>query len=308
MILVLGLRHPAVFQDRPAIGLLTLGLLRAAFLGTISGASGNDRHVEPSSFLIASVWTSFAFRAARHSTWVIGAALLFVSYAAISSGYRSAMAQVAILGVLAYFLKGGWRAVSLYVGSALIALTLIAMALPQHVLERQMQAMRISSILAGEEDASINQRLNEVHDVVNHIRNKWTPFEYIFGAGHGAAFVPIRSNANNINEFGTVHHVHTTPMLLFFRYGIVGALAFVALCWVTAKRFFSIRAGVRARQFHRAEACLTLAMIAYLADSLKHGVLVDPVFSYCAAGILFLEGDAPQRLSVGERAEAALES
>lgn len=300
LLLVIGLRHPAVFRDRPAITCLTVGLLGAAFLGTISDASGNARHVAPASFLIASVWTRFVFRRGNTRNWTVFAALAFISFAAISSGFRSAMVHIAMLGTLTYFLKGGLRTMSLFAAGSVIALVILVIALPQHVVDRQIQAMRISSIVAGAEDASISQRFNEAHDVLSHIRKDWGPLEFLFGAGHGAAFVPIRSNTNNITDFGTVHHIHATPVLLLFRYGVMGAAALIALCWFTARRFLAIRSDVRSGRFNRAEACLTVAMIAYLADSLKHGVLVDPVFSYCVAGMVFLEVKSPTRTALPE--------
>ena len=296
LILVVGMQFPELFRVRPTLLLLALGLLFASGVGVISTASGNARHEAPSSFLIALAWLSFVFRTSRAQAWATAGVLAYIAYASASSGYRSSMVHVAMLGAMAYFLRGGARRVATF-GAIFVGILVVAViAAPKDLLDEQIRKMRIATILDGSGDASINARFDEAYDVGQQIRKDWGAINYLVGAGHGATFVPIRSNPErNITAYGTVHNIHATPMLLFYRYGLLGATAFLLVFTLAVRRFFSIRRGVREGVIHPGETCITVALLAYLADSFKHVTLVDPVFSFCVAGLIYFELRPPER-------------
>ena len=92
----------------------------------------------------------------------------------------------------------------------------------------------------------------------------------------------------NINEHGTVHSIHITPVLLFFRYGLLGLGAFVALAFVTISSFLRLRLRIRAGDRPLVEVVFTVGMAVYLLAAISRVALVDPAFSYTLAGFLRL--------------------
>ncbi|NVJ49961.1 MAG: hypothetical protein HWE11_06210 [Gammaproteobacteria bacterium] len=132
---------------------------------------------------------------------------------------------------------------------------------------------RFSILTSGEVDGSLLQRYNEVFDVYLHIRHTWTPFDYLLGEGHGATYLPVFSfSESNILPSGMVHHIHATPVIIFFRYGIVGATIFLAILFSLVKRFS------RFSSLSNEQKVVCLSMGCYLQSALFRNVLVDPFF------------------------------
>ncbi len=91
--------------------------------------------------------------------------------------------------------------------------------------------VRVSQVLSGEQDASIQIRLNEAADTRRTMAIEGTLANQLVGFGHGASYVPHISNvvANIDPATGRVHNIHMTPYQVLFRYGWIGLVLFVGL-------------------------------------------------------------------------------
>lgn len=264
-----------------------LGL--AAIAAMLSPASYNDRHADPVLLAFVLGWAFFHFGAPKHRWRWCSLYLLVLLFVAFSSGYRSSLAQWFLIGLLVQFLAHGAR-------TAIISGTLLAfgaalylLLTPASVLEEQLAATRLDTLVGDEGDSSLESRSLEAQDIWATVQGNWTPMNYLFGQGHGATFRPVHSDPwRNINDQGTVHNVHITPILLFFRYGLLGLGAFAALSWAAVSHFFRTRQQVREGRAKLTNIVFAVGILVYLLDSLRHVVLVDPAFSYTLAGFLRL--------------------
>src|SRR5690606_10747344 len=77
-------------------------------------------------------------------------------------------------------------------------------------------------------DSSPFERLAEAAGGLATLKAQGTPLVYLTGLGHGAEFMadpsfPL-STAGTGSAPGLYHHLHITPFLLLFRYGVVGGV------------------------------------------------------------------------------------
>jgi len=287
LIVMFGL--PAMIGTRQALLPYAALLGVAAVAAVLSPSSYNDRHADPVLLAFVLGWAFFQF-GTRQQRWRLTALYLaLLLFVAFSSGYRSSLAQWFFIGLLVQFLAHGART-AIITGTLLaIGATLYLVLTPASVLEEQLAATRLDTLVGEEGDSSLESRGLEAQDVWVTVESRWTPINVLFGQGHGATFRPVHSDPwRNINEHGTVHNIHITPVLVFFRYGLLGIGAFLVLGWSALRRFFRLRQRIRQGQRPLAEVVFTVGILVYLLDSLRHVVLVDPAFSYTLAGFLRL--------------------
>lgn len=285
LVLMLGLAVPAVFGAR-GLAVLGLCLLSGMLLAPVAGSSGS-RFEAPSSFLIAlGIWLMATGR--RAGIVALGSAISAATLAvSLASGQRtSALVWLAVAGC-AVFVRLGARA--FVVGALLILVVIIGPARGTVVgaVQSSLQSTRFGTVVGGESDESLMARVQEGVDVVYTLRREGGPVEYLIGFGHGATYKPRFSFlARNVTDEGRVHNIHIGPLLLLFRYGVLGLLLAATLAAMAASQLAA--AGRRSGQGRNSYATLfALAIVAYLVEGLMFNVLVDPMFSYALAGFLY---------------------
>jgi hypothetical protein len=276
---------------RPATALAPYAALLglAAVAAVVSPASYNERHADPVILAFVLGWSYLMFGSGESRGRLAWPFLLLLLFVAFSSGYRSSLAMWFLIGLMVQFLSRGARTAIVSGIALLVAGALYVALTPAEVLQEQLAATRLDTLVGEESDSSLESRGLEVKDVAAAVATDWTPINYVFGAGHGATFKPVYSDPwRNINEHGTVHNIHITPVLLFFRYGLLGLGAFAALAFVTVSSFLHLRRRIRTGHRPLVEVVFTVGMAVYLFDAMRHVVLVDPAFSYTLAGFLRL--------------------
>lgn len=89
---------------------------------------------------------------------------------------------------------------------------------------------------------SVHDRFCEAINVLYTISDLWP--SALTGFGHGSAYTyyPDRVNLGtiiqNLTQDGLVHNIHIGPLLLFFRYGIIGLILYIIFIVVLIKGFF----------------------------------------------------------------------
>ena len=129
-------------------------------------------------------------------------------------------------------------------------------------------------------------RLNEAQDVIGLVQDA-SIFNLVTGHGHGATFRPERSlPVHNLTAHGLVHHVHSTPVMLLYRYGLIGVALYAWLAWALVRSFFRHRRQCLASGSIPEGAIFTFALVLFMADSLLRNPLVDPLLSWVIAGFI----------------------
>ena len=168
-----------------------------------------------------------------------------------------------------------------------------------------LQETRFSANLEGQVDDSLLSRVSEAQDAINDLRAHGKPINYLLGFGHGATFVPVYSSLRNAVDDGVVHNIHIGPVLIIYRYGLIGLSLYLFLLAKLFSSFFSHRRRIRDGTISANELFFTLATTMYLLDGLVFNVLVDPGFSFALAGYLYYSVRAdvthPARMQVMTR-------
>ncbi len=278
---------PELLHPTRALGPYAILLGLAAVAASLSSASYNERHADPVLLGIVLGWTYFHFGQNKYRRRWTSIFLLVLLSMAFSSGYRSSFAQWFLIGLMMLFLAHGPR-IALMSGITLAICAVLFLALaPKGVLDEQLAATRLDTLVSDEGDISLESRTLEARDIWATVKGDWAPLNWLFGQGYGATFRPMHSDPwRNINDQGTVHNVHITPVLMFFRYGMLGLIGFASLACAALVQFFRTRDEVRKGEASFAKIVFTVGMVAYLLDSSFHVVLVDPAFSYTLAGFL----------------------
>lgn len=135
-------------------------------------------------------------------------------------------------------------------------------------------------LLASEQgDTSLLGRFYEVKDIVRHFDKNGSLYNYFFGFGYSATYQPFNFIGTNLNldSFGNVHHAHFTPVLIYFRYGLIGFLFYAWLFYLAIKYYLLVLTS-KTKNFLFIFS-VTLLLI-FLIDSLLRSVLIDPVFYF----------------------------
>jgi hypothetical protein len=153
---------------------------------------------------------------------------------------------------------------------------------------RLVPATRLLRLLHPTSDMTALGRLNEAGMVVSDMREQplvWTAL----GRGHGAVFEPEDwPYERSISEEGFVHNIHMGPVMMAFRFGIAGIVAFfllaissTATCWRLFAHRKSITRGSASPAFLYA-----LGTALFMVGFLARNVLPNPMFSFFLAGYI----------------------
>lgn len=296
LLLYAGLRLPGFFDDRRGLLLFGLLLFAAAVLAAVVGDFGRGRFYPPSIALIAGVWlASMLERRPRHrvALFLANGVLLFLC---LQSGGRAVTIAWVIAGLAAAYMVGHGRKV--LVGGVLAVALLWALAAfgvasidygawledSEFSSLRRIEAV---SITGESQDVSMSRRLGEAGEVLGIIRDDGV-VNLVLGRGHGATFRPVRNfSIANINADGLAHSIHIGPVLVLYRYGIVGLVFFVWLVVWSVGRVRAARWRIRKHRRVDAPSLFAMALLLYMAVFMVQNSSADPTFAYVLAGALW---------------------
>ena len=140
---------------------------------------------------------------------------------------------------------------------------------------------RLGTLVAGQYTEAGGDRMPEIRDVAETMSREGGVLDYTLGFGHGATYLPETSigGASVDPETGRAHQIHVTPVMVWFRYGIVGVIAFAFLMASTVRSAYMV--AKRERGFNSMFLLLTAVM--YCVDMLLRVSFVDPGFALTLA-------------------------
>jgi hypothetical protein len=173
-------------------------------------------------------------------------------------------------------------------------------------LQTSIQSTRFGTVIAGDKDESLFARFNEAVDVVRTLRREGGPINWLVGFGHGATYQPALSFlARNVTDDGRVHNIHIGPLMILFRYGLLGVAIATALVVAVVRSVVRLRSSLH-ESSAPLQALFALAVFGFLIEGLMFNVLVDPVFSYAIAGFLLHSRALAARASYLQRNAVAI--
>ena len=137
---------------------------------------------------------------------------------------------------------------------------------------------RFKSVSGGEIDISLLSRFIEAKDAIGYMFSIDNVFVYLLGFGHGGVYEVNEYIGSDLNLVDGIysHHIHITPVLFFFRYGLLGFLLYLYLIFLVLKRLKS----VFFRKCHPHYKVIVTVVFLFLIDSLFRNVLVSPFFIF----------------------------
>lgn len=217
-------------------------------------------------------------RSKNLSSWLIVVAIcFFVVVVSFYSGDRtffliSALIFVSAVATLFQFKIG---LIALFGGVFLLTSIMLALDLGS-----KYRVFDINNLMS---DHSFMQRFYEASDVVFYIKDSYSKggYEWLLGYGPGSTYLPIISSSpRNLLSDGSVHHIHSTPFVFLYRFGLVGFLAWCA--FVLYVSYIGIRAFFVNRDYWMAPVVILL-----LVDQMLRNVLVNPGFFLLSSYIFF---------------------
>lgn len=265
-------------------------LLLTAVLGAMLGAEQN-RHEPPTTLVLAlTIWWILG---ARSKPLKLGALLtgFMLSVLVITSGQRTALlVWLFLIAYLVIFSLRHWNIRSTVLMIPVMAGLLAVLATFPIGPTGVFSGHRAAGLSNLGKDESFWTRIEEIQDVARTIRQEGNLATLIIGTGHGGTYQPFRSHVKrNITPEGRVHNIHITPVMILFRYGLIGFLAYL---WLLTKVLrVLVRAVVSPVRRPGIKLCYALACGGYLLEGLMFNVLVDPLFSLTLA--FFLASQRP---------------
>ncbi len=284
--LVCGYRYRDLFFTLPTLTRVGAVLAVAALIA-LAFPDETGRHQPPSLLLIAMTWTWFMLSKTRARCLLAGLAVLVLSAVAWISTVRTNAAMVLVAGALVYWLHPRLR-YSVLLGIPALAVLLVARVGPirNRVVGIVLES-RFKTIASGEGDESLLGRAVEMEDVIRTIQREWPPWRYAVGYGHGSTYEPYKSYmGRNVTSEDRVHNIHIGPSMVFFRYGVFGIVLVSAMAWLTLRELLRIRSEWRLGRAEPIGIVFTTTVALYGVYFLLFNSIVDPVFSYAAAGCL----------------------
>jgi hypothetical protein len=204
---------------------------------------------------------------------------VIILYIAISlaSGDRTnfLLSLIAILAFLINNRKRNKWSLYFFYGYSALFITVIAYSFGYVLLET-----RFKGILSEDGDVSLVSRFYEAKDAINYFLLSDNLLYYIFGHGHGALY-EIREyigSERNLTDNIYSHHIHIMPILLLFRYGLLGFLFFIWLTIIILHAFYK-KIILSKDQDDDESVLFSITALLYLLDSLLRNVLVNPFFA-----------------------------
>lgn len=277
--------------------LITIGII--AYIATATNwtlTPPGQRFQSPSMFALATPWVlatqplPVQWRRRNPLIRLLGVAgILIMLPLTLASGSRTATVTWAIAGLACMFLRLR-ESPSRRLANVSVALLLALVVVPSSIVDElkavglsMVSDSRLTTLTSGELDTSTSERIAEIEDVRAAMSAQSSHLSALVGLGHGANFTPYRSNvAQNIDlTTGMVHNVHVTPVLIWFRYGLVGLMIFTAL--MLAGLIRSVR---MVQQRPGAQSALVLTLfLCYSLDLLVRNSLADPGWALIMAVI-----------------------
>lgn len=280
--------------------LLTVVSFAAVFAAILAFVlrDGTARFEAPSIIAIVGAWTIAAvpdrhspFGSRQHAWLRVAAftAAMFLFPVIMASRSRTALAVWVFSGIIVLIVRG-LQHFPLRKASGLVAAFTMLMlvysggtsAWSDEIAVWTGQA-RLDSLANPRADQSTQSRINEVSDALDTLQRDGDVLDALLGLGHGASYLPNRSYiANNVDTTtGLVHSIHVTPIMVLFRYGVIGLCALALLMLGTCRSALSN--AWRDREL--SPVLLALASVAYIADSGARNVFADPCFGLVIAAV-----------------------
>ncbi len=285
LLLFAGVISPDLFRLRMSLILLGAFLLAGAVISIgLGGVAGLERFEPPHNALVTLAWLMF-FRNRGMVRWLALSLLVVILIISFQSGARTTV--VLWFSGLFFLVLLHWSVRRIVLVSMLLALVLM---LSSGVVIRQafnavISDTRFQANIEGEADESLLSRLFEAQDALGQFHRQAGPLNYALGFGHGATFRSIYAPLRNATNDGVVHNIHFGPVMILYRYGLIGVIAYLALIGFLIASFLSQRKRISVCTGNELFFSFTLSL--YLLDGLLRNVFVDPVFSYVLAGYIF---------------------
>lgn len=223
------------------LSLMILEFWFCGLIGFLWGERLNGRFEAPVLFVVAGLPLMLVY--ARSYIFTIGViAHLASGYFCFASGDRTATLVWCFFSVFSIYYWVVRSGDSLYFLSKIVLLFLVSIicflsfGFLSKTIKPFFQTTRIYNIVSSGNplheasvDNSVLRRIDEVKDSLQYMEEDGSILRYVFGFGHGAAFVARLAQTNSINmdRAGKIHNIHFGPMLVFFRYGIIGLLFYL---------------------------------------------------------------------------------
>ena len=286
VMLLVGLRYPEFFSVTKSVPIVMALTLIGVVLGMFFGEYG-DRFEAPTSMLFVVAWAIVLFSKSIITRSLGLGALLLLLVIAFESGERTSVILWIICLVLVIFVTLRLTALTgLLVAMTLGVVVIFSGQLINVLIQDIIEQSRFSTAASVDQDQSLLERYDEARDVLLMLETAPSA-AHLLGHGHGSAYRPYYSYIQrNISHEGEVHNIHFGPLLVYFRYGAIGFLIYLALVVVSVKAMFRLRRQYSSGLASPQKFVFTLTVVLYLFDWLLRNILVDPLWSYALAGFL----------------------
>jgi hypothetical protein len=288
LLLVAGVVAPAVFCSTRSLVVLGVVLFAASVAAAALGiASGAPRYEAPHDLLIVALWL-VAYRSHGLARLGTGLLLLAIFVFAFRSGYRTPVLLWIFCGAYCAALTWSFgRMLAVAIPVVAVIVVLAGGAIRDAAIE-SLATTRFGENVRGEADPSLLARFYEARDAVNQFERRGGPMNDVLGFGHGSTFRPVFGPIHNMTPEGVVHHIHFGPVLILYRYGMLGLGIYL---WLLVKAFAAFIAQYKSSRksapISFTEMFFTLGLGISLLDGIMRNVLADPAFSYVLAGFLY---------------------
>jgi hypothetical protein len=247
-----------------------------------------DRYETPHFFLFVVLWVLFARAQTTAGMLASLSAIGLYGIIAFFSTQRTNVVLILPIGVAVLLLRGCRVAHLAFLGCVLLLAGIIGGLMPTENVTTLIQSSRFTKLTSGIDDSTLN-RWYEVLDVFEHISDSWRPMQYGIGEGHGASFhtIQARTREENYSASGTLHNIHVGPVLILFRYGIVGSLLLVAQIAHVISTTLLARGQEQSHLRWDAHTLFAVAFTVSIIYGCMYPVLPSPTFSYIWAGVMY---------------------
>ena len=297
LILMLGSQDRQIFNDRPSLSFLGVILLCAVLTGAQSITESN-RFFEPPLILMVLTWLWVAQPRSLGMFWLAIAVLGFLMLMTLLSGARTSLILSLASGVV-LFLLGHFSRQTVTVLCVLGSILLVPAGLGtlEIDLSRHLRENRIGSILDNlshlgvvdgvSQDDSVMNRFYEADDALFTLWHEHGPIHWVLGCGHGATFKAATAYyGDRVMDNGYSHHIHLGLVLLYFRYGVLGVMAFAWLFVSCLRQLVVLRKSRHLDDLYFSRTLFTISTAVYLCELLLFNEILNVNFSFAIAGFL----------------------
>jgi len=291
LIYAFGCKYGQIFRNEKFLMPMLYALLIGACLAFVVSRAdqaktfGLVRFDPPSPLLIAIITVGlFSARKATRLLFFISVAML-LGYFSIKSGQRTSILLLFAAALFGVVFCSSTRRELFRSFLALVIAVSVSITFHEPI-THYLGESRFSRLLEFEVDQSLARRFTEFLDIRDTYTSHGNTLNFFLGFGHGSTF-ESKYGVNDRNYTGLdnkVHHIHVSPILVIFRYGLLGVVLYLLL-W-----FYSIVNLIRIRTYNIGNIyvkSLILANILFLLDGLARNVFVDPRMSLTIGATLY---------------------